>query len=119
MPPKMKVPKKPVAEAESHVKVEQFNKDTKQKDVVMEKGTALEQKQKVNPVSSIPQGKTLVGLAKGTTLNMGNYQSARIDCWIVRVADDNEKSVMDALSDMSALIDEHIEYEVGNLDIEK
>lgn len=104
------------AEVTSHVKVEKLIKGKSEKELVLEMGVPLEDVTRMNPMSSLPLGKTLVGLAKGVTLNMGGYQSARVDCWIARVVDDTNKSVMDTLADLSQLISEHIEYESEDLE---
>lgn len=71
--------------------------------------------QKPSRVNMLSQGEALVGLSKGCTINMGNYQSAKIDCWISRVCPDNEKDIMDNLADIGIMLDEQIEYESSKL----
>ena len=63
----------------------------------------------------ILMGQTRIGLAKGLTLNLGNYQSARVEAWAERVVEDNEHSVNEALNDMSILIDNVLEEETKDL----
>lgn len=50
------------------------------------------------------EGTSVVGLSKGATINLGDYESARIDCWISTVVPDSE--VSEAISDISQEIDE-------------
>lgn len=72
-----------------------------------------------NPANMLRAGQALVGLSKGVTLNLGSYQSARIDCWVSRVCNDSEKDIMDNLAEISVILDEQIEYESDQLQIEK
>jgi len=67
------------------------------------------------PISSITEGQVRIGLAKGMTLNMGNYQSARIDAWMERVVPDNDHDINKSISDMSELLDEVVEQEQESL----
>lgn len=87
------------------------------KEVVMEKGTDKQEpnEDSSNPALQLPVGYSTVGLSKGLTVNLGNYESARINCWISRTVKDEEKIVMDTLADISQLIDEQIEFEVNEL----
>ncbi len=53
----------------------------------------------------------IVGLSKGITKNMDNYESLRVDCWVsvqVKEGEDPEK-ILDILSDA---IDKRLELEV-------
>jgi hypothetical protein len=94
-------------EVQSSYVVEKSNYGTKE--TIKEKGT--ESENDVNPAGALPEGKSTVGLSKGITINLGNYESARINCWISRTVNEDEKSVMDALADISTMIDEQIEFE--------
>jgi hypothetical protein len=88
------------------------------KEVIKEKGTDIAEPEDAysNPALSLPAGMTTVGLSKGLTLNLGSYQSARINCWISKtIGSDDEKSIMDALADISQLIDEQIEFESNEI----
>lgn len=53
----------------------------------------------------------VVGMSKGLTKNMGDYQSARFDVWISDVVGENE-TVEQALDRLSAIIDLQLEKEV-------
>jgi hypothetical protein len=57
-----------------------------------------------------------VGIAKGVTVNMGNYQSARIDCWIIGECEDDDTAKMNKFVENSGLIDEQIEFENDQLE---
>jgi hypothetical protein len=83
------------------------------KTVLKEKG--IEQENENNPIGALPEGKSIVGLSKGLTINLGNYESARVSCWISRVANDNEKDIMDNLVQISEMLDEQIQFEVDEL----
>jgi hypothetical protein len=96
-------------EVKTHVEIDKNTEDGKE--VIKEKGRALEVADRVQPQTVLKEDTTLVGLSKGTTINMGNYQSARIDCWVVRACRNDEDTVMKNLGDMSLLIDDQINYE--------
>lgn len=100
-------------EVNSSVVVEKNNYGVKE--VIKEKGTDItepEDSPNSNPATALPMGHTTIGISKGLTLNLGSYQSARINCWISKtIGSDDEKSIMDALADISQLIDEQIEFE--------
>jgi hypothetical protein len=77
------------------------------KTVSYEKGEPLEfNANKVIP----PIGYTVVGLSKGITKNLGDYESARVDCWMSHVV--KQADAVQALEDMSTLIDETIDSEL-------
>lgn len=112
-PIKKNVAPKNHEEVKSDYVVEKSNYGTKE--VVKEKGQVVEDSDTVddsrNIAGALPEGKATVGLSKGVTLNLGNYQSARISCWISRTVNEDDKTVMDTLADISQLIDEQIEFE--------
>lgn len=62
------------------------------------------------------EGTAKVGLAKGMTVNLGNYSSARIDCSITRIVPDEDRAIMDELANLSVMLDEQIEFELEELD---
>lgn len=66
----------------------------------------------VNPIS---EGKTRIGIAKGCTINMGSYESARVEVWMERVVDDDEHSINKAINDIGELLDDYIATEVSEL----
>ena len=65
--------------------------------------------------STVVKGEVRVGLSKGATISMGNYQSARIDVWLERIVEDNEHSINKALMEISDLLDEAVAEEQGRL----
>lgn len=83
------------------------------KTVLKEKGAVQENEN--NPINTIQEGKAIVGLSKGVTVNLGNYESARINCWISRVSNDEETAIMDNLVQISDMLDEQIQYEVDEI----
>lgn len=83
------------------------------KTVVKEKGTVQENEN--NPINTIQEGKAIVGLSKGLTINLQNYESARINCWISKVTNDDEISIMDTLVQISGMIDEQLQFEVDEI----
>lgn len=83
------------------------------KTVLKEKGAVQENEN--NPINTIQEGKSIVGLSKGLTINLGNFESARINCWISRVSNDDETEIMDNLVQISDMLDEQIQYEVDEL----
>lgn len=84
------------------------------KTVLKEKG--IEQENDNNPIGALPEGKAIVGLSKGLTINLQNYESARVNCWISKVTNDDEVSVMDTLVQISEMIDEQLQYEVDEIE---
>lgn len=58
-------------------------------DTIMKNGVHVDVKQKVGTAPNI-DGSTVVGLAVGTTLNMDNYESLRVDVWISDSLKDGE-----------------------------
>lgn len=72
--------------AEANTTVVKRNSD-KSEDIV-KNGTHVDTKQKTgNPTQ---QNETIVGLSVGSTLNMDNYESLRVDCWISDTVKDGE-----------------------------
>lgn len=56
-----------------------------------------------------------IGMSKGMTVNMGDYQSARIDIWMEKLVPDNEREVEKGIAELSKCIDEHLTDEVNEL----
>jgi len=96
-----KTPKKPTAPKDAPVKGVA--------DHVLKQGTRN---------NTLVAGEVRVGMSKGATLNMGNYQSARIDFWMERVVVDDQHSINQAYSDMGEELDSLIEQETDALGIE-
>lgn len=72
--------------AEANTTVVRRNSD-KSEDI-LKNGVHVDTKQKTgNPTQ---QNETIVGLSVGSTLNMDNYESLRVDCWISDTVKDGE-----------------------------
>lgn len=56
-----------------------------------------------------PPGTATVGLSLGCTLNMGDFQSARIDVFIQRNVADNEETIKDTMEEISDLLHGELE----------
>ena len=115
-------PKKPAVAPVDHsdegvkVSVDVTKKNDKGvKETVQKKGTFIEDVETENPVSQLPEGKAIVGLSKGYTINLGGYESARINCWISRTSADNEIAIMNNMAEISNLLDEQLEFEISEL----
>lgn len=52
----------------------------------------------------------IAGLSKGVTLNMGDYQSLRIDVWLTEFVQDGEDH-SEVLNSLGSVIDSRINYE--------
>ena len=113
LPSKKKVTPKNHEEAHVNMVVEKREYDGS-KTVVKEKGVVQENEN--NPINTIQEGKAIVGLSKGLTINLQNYESARVNCWISKVTNDDEVSVMDTLVQISEMIDEQLQYEVDEIE---
>lgn len=55
-----------------------------------------------------------VGMSKGCTINMGDYQSFRVDCWVVDEVQ-SEESIEEAYDRLSEVIDKQIDLEVEKM----
>lgn len=64
---------------------------------------------------SVINGYATVGLSNGVTLNVGNYESARIDCFIQRTVEDTPENIKDTFGEMHKLIQEEIEHQASYL----
>lgn len=62
-----------------------------------------------------PQGKALIGLSLGVTMNMGDFESARVDVFIQRNVDDDDDSIKEGLAELSELIHEEIQNQALQL----
>ena len=54
-------------------------------------------------------GLAVVGIGKGITLNMGDYQSARIDVFIQRTVEDDNEVIQATILEIDELLQEEIE----------
>ena len=76
---------------------------------VIKEGTPLDHALKHN--ASGQGGLRSAGMSKGVTLNMGDYQSLRVDCWLSDTVKQGE-SVEDAFQRVGAIIDEQLLVQV-------
>jgi hypothetical protein len=63
-----------------------------------------------------PEGFATIGLAKGVTLNMGEYQSARIDVFIQRNVKDDDAVILDEINKISEMLNAELERQSAELD---
>lgn len=56
-----------------------------------------------------PVGYATVGMALGATINVGDYQSARIDVFIQRNVVDDDAVIQDAYNDISEVLQNEIQ----------
>lgn len=108
---------KPVDHTEEGVKVSVIKRDNYTKSEEVVKGEAIEEDfdGKENPTRS---SETIVGLSKGYSFNMGNFESAKISCWISIPCKNDDEEIMDTMARISSLLDEQIEFEANELDSE-
>jgi hypothetical protein len=99
-----------------NVSVEVVNNLEKTTDI--KKGVMNEEPEN-NPSASLRAGQAIVGLSKGYSINLGNYESAKVSCWISKVSNDDETSVMDTMAEISGLLDEQLEFEIAELNADK
>lgn len=71
-------------------------------------GTPLDHTNKHNPKSG-----TIIGMSKGVTKNMDNYESLRVDVWLSDTIQPNETPEQ-ALTRIEAFIDEALESAIYN-----
>lgn len=76
---------------------------------VLKKGAPLDQTTKHDPKSS----PICVGMSKGVTKNMDNYESLRVDVWLSDTPNEGE-SIADCFTRVEAIIDETLEKAVLN-----
>lgn len=63
----------------------------------------------------IHKGERKIGLSKGMTINLGNYQSAKISVWMERIVEDDNHSSTQNLQDMSQYLDDWLQSEVDEI----
>lgn len=65
--------------------------------------------------AELKPGTRRVGVSKGVTVNLQNYESARISYWMERVIPDDDAIYMQEILDMGNLIEKLIAEEVAEL----
>lgn len=83
------------------------------------KGVVVDNVEDLDPVNPIPDNKVVVGQSKGYTINLGGYESARINCWISKHTNDDEVSIMNTMAEISQLLDEQLEFEIEELNVDR
>lgn len=117
---KTQSPKKEVSNKEAPNKTEVANEkvviasEVKKEDKVIV-GVSDQVTKQGNRNNTLVSGERRVGMAKGVTLNMGNYQSARYDVWIERVIPDNDRDYAKAIIEMEKILDEAVKEEAKKL----
>lgn len=71
-------------------------------------GTPLDHAMKHDPKSN-----TIVGMSKGVTKNMDNYESLRVDVWLSDVVHEDETQ-KDAIQRIESFIDTALEQAISN-----
>ena len=117
-PPQKKAPVKktpvkktlPLEEKEESVKTPQLEEVTRtgttEPDVSAKQGCKA---------TTIVAGQRRVGMSKGITVNLGDYQSARLDCWMEAVVEDDKRIIDTTIGQLSAEIEAYLESEVRKL----
>lgn len=77
---------------------------------------AVTEDEELNPTQEQKADLATVGLSKGITINLGNYESARISCWISKPCKNEDRVIMDTMAEVSSLLDEQLEFEVNELE---
>ena len=63
--------------------------------------------------SKLKNNKT-VGMSIGATVNMGDYQSLRVDCWLTDEVQEDETHE-EALTRIGKIAKEHLDYEIDRI----
>lgn len=83
------------------------------------KGVVVDNVEDLDPISEIPDNTVVVGQSKGYTINLGGYESARINCWISKKTKDDEVAIMNTMAEISQLLDEQLEFEIEELNVDR
>ena len=91
-----------------------ITKGTSKEQTVLKSGNVLEApiKQRPAKLSTAPTN-TVVGMNKGVTKNMENYESLRVDCWLSTNVLEGE-TVKEAYTRIETIIDKTLEEAVLN-----
>ena len=95
--------------AEDNTKV--TTKKGRDPEKVIEEGKPLDHALKQDP-KNIEMDK--IGLSKGVTVNLGDFQSVRVDCWLTTSLENGENT-QQALDRIGKEIDGRIELEVNKV----
>jgi hypothetical protein len=70
---------------------------------------------KKKPIEQTPQGYATIAMSLGITLNMENFQSARIDVFIQRNVKDNDEVIKDEMANIKSLLQSELEKQSAEL----
>lgn len=90
----------------------QVTKGTKDNQRVIKEGIPLENSRKVGVNNSTSNN--IVGMSKGITKNMGDYESLRVDCWLALSVEPSD-DINEVFDTISEIIDERLEKEVESV----
>ena len=76
----------------------------------LKQGTPLDHAIKQGNETKRTAERQIVGISKGLTLNMENFESLRVDCWLTDVVKDFE-TVDQAFQRVGAIIDEQLDIQ--------
>jgi hypothetical protein len=86
-------------------KSEKVGKDIDGKGEVSQKGE----------VGGLTKNDCRIGLSKGMTVNLGNYESAKISVWMERVVENDPHIIDDNMENISNYLDDVLQAEVDEL----
>lgn len=89
--------------------------EIKGKSIVKDKKEQVENGCMENRPSTITKGEVRLGLNKGVTLSIGDYEFMRVSAWIERVVDDNERERNSNMNDMSDYLDEFLNAQIEDI----
>ncbi|MBO8161063.1 MAG: hypothetical protein H0Z24_05455 [Thermosipho sp. (in: Bacteria)] len=101
MPKKLQLKKS----AKENTTIKKKNTVTKEEEVI-KAGTPLD-----HIIKKVPN---MIGMSKGVTVNMDNYESFRVDCWLTVPLDD-KSSPEEKFMELSEIIESQIQYEVQRI----
>lgn len=78
----------------------------------LKRGNNIEHFNKHNALPIAPKN-DVIGFSKGVTLNMGDYQSLRVDAWITSEVNEGE-TVQQAYERLEKLVEEQLEISVNS-----
>lgn len=113
-----KIPKKKVVGKDNTskgVKVSVVKKDNFEKTEEVIKDTIGDEDIEEMEEEALKNNKALVGMSKGYSYNMGNYESARISCSIKVPCNNTDEDIMDEMNRISELLEEQLEFEANEL----
>ena len=79
---------------------------------ITKEGTPLDHQEKQKS-GKLPLSERTIGISKGITKNMENYESLRVDCWLTDTLKEGE-TVSEAFNRLSAVVDEALEQAVND-----